>query len=194
VAKFQGAQKRFKDLVATVRDEKSFDAAKPELDKVVSDWREVATTLGQLQPPTEMQQVEIRDLIAVGHRRTEPTGEDMLSLISIESREAEVAQWLEEFAVAGGKAGVEMSRLYGPTDHAAKSAEEPGIDSVNAALIESSLVEAMKKAEAGADQTAAAPKSGPDGKDKSQPESKSFPRKVPHSREKKKFSTTDFTD
>lgn len=102
VAKFQGAQNHFKEVIATVRDEKSFDAAKPELDKIVSDWREVAAMLSQLHPPADNQQAEMRDLIADGHRITEPTGEDMLSLISIESREAEVTKWLEEFTEAGG--------------------------------------------------------------------------------------------
>lgn len=117
VARFQAGQRRFKELIATVRDERSFDAAKPELDKVVSDWREVAATLRGLEPPSETRQAEIRALIAKGHRAAEPTGEDMLGLISIESREAEITRWFEEFAAAGGAAGAEMVRLYGPTDY-----------------------------------------------------------------------------
>jgi hypothetical protein len=172
VAKFQGAQKRFKELVATVRDENSFDAAKPELDKVVSDWREVSATLSQLQPPADKQQAEIRDLIADGHRRTEPTGEDVLSLMSIESREAEVTKWLEEFTEAGGKAMSEMVRLYGPTDYAAEPAKDAGIDLGNGAVLtEGPFFEAMKKAEqAGAGQPATGPESKTEGGDKPQPE------------------------
>ena len=134
VAKFQDGQKRFKELIATVRDEKSFDAAKPELDKVVSDWREVATALGELDPPSKDQQAELRELIAEGHHATEPTGEDMLSLISIESREAEVTRWLEEFAAAAGAAGVEMGRLYGPTDYAGPQEKAPELDLSNATI------------------------------------------------------------
>lgn len=169
VARFQGAQKRFKELIATVRDENSFDAAKPGLDKVVFEWREVSVALSQLQPPADKQQEEIRTLIADGHRRTEPTGEDMLSLMSIESREAEVTKWLEEFAEAGGKAMLEMSRLYGPTDYAAESGKDAGIDPGSGArLIEGPLLEAMKKAEDGTGQPAKRPESK--GGNKPQPE------------------------
>lgn len=143
VAKFQDGQKRFKELIVKVRDEKSFDAAKPELEKVVSDWREVATALGKLEAPSEEQQAEFRKLIAEGHRATEPTGEDMLSLISIESREAEVTRWLEEFAAAAGAAGAEMGRLYGPTDYAGPEAKAPEIDlskaTINGLPIEQAL-------------------------------------------------------
>jgi hypothetical protein len=172
VAKFQGAQERFKEIIATVKDEKSFDAAKPELEKIVSDWREVSAMLSQLQPPADNQQAEMRDLIADGHRRTEPTGENMLSLISIESREAEVTKWLEEFTEAGGKAMSEMVRLYGPTDYAAEPAKDAGIDLGNGAVLtEGPLFEAMKKAEqAGARQPATGPESKTEGGDKPQPE------------------------
>jgi hypothetical protein len=171
VAKFQGAQKRFKELIATVRDEKSFDAAKPELDKIVSDWREVSATLSQFQPPEDKKQAEMRDLIADGHRRTEPTGEDMLSLISIESREAEVTKWLEEFAEAGGKAMLEMVRLYGPTEYALESAKADGIDLGNGAVLaEGALFEAMKRAEQVTGQPAARSESDSEGSDKHQPE------------------------
>ncbi|MFC7335805.1 hypothetical protein ACFQY0_01345 [Haloferula chungangensis] len=134
IAKFQDGQRRFKELIATVRDEKSFDAAKPGLEKVVSDWREVATVLGELEPPSEDLQVELRESIAEGHRATEPTGEDMLSLISIESRDAEVTKWLEEFVAAGGAAGAEMVRLYGPTDYAGPEAEAAQLDLSSATI------------------------------------------------------------
>jgi hypothetical protein len=171
VAKFQGAQKRFKELVATVRDEKSFDAAKPELGKIVSDWREVSATLSQFQPPEDKKQGEMRDLIADGHRRTEPTGEDMLSLISIESREAEVTKWLEEFTEAGGKAMLEMVRLYGPTEYADESGEAGGIDLGNGAVLtEGPLFEAMKRAEQTTGQPAARSESDSEGSDKPEAE------------------------
>ncbi len=113
IAGFHGAQRRFKELIATVRDEKSFDAAKPALDIIVSDFRRTATSLSHLLPPPEAHQREIRQQIADSHRVTEPTGEDMLGLLSIETRAAEVNQWLGEFSEAGRKAGAEMLRLYG---------------------------------------------------------------------------------
>ena len=52
-------------------------------------------------------------MIAQGHRATEPTGEDMLRLISIENREVEVTRWLQEFASAAGAAGAEMADFTG---------------------------------------------------------------------------------
>ncbi|MGI9242911.1 MAG: hypothetical protein ACR2RV_19085 [Verrucomicrobiales bacterium] len=135
VAEFQDGQRRFKEAIATVRDEKSFDAAKPELDRIVSDLRDVAAELGELQPPSEEEQAKFRDMIAEGHRATEPTGEDMLSLLSIESREAAVIQWLEEFAAAAGAAGVELGRLYGQTDYG-EAEEEPALPDLSNATID----------------------------------------------------------
>jgi hypothetical protein len=182
IAKFQDGQERFKGLIATVRDEKSFDAAKPELHKIVSDWREVAASLGELQPPSEEQQAEFRALIAEGHRATEPTGEDMLSLISIESREAEVTRWLEEFAAAGGAVGTEMVRLYGPTDYNKGGNDTPkieakfiqvggGTEELSFDWIESaSTIESTEAEQAGAGQPATRPQSNSEGSDKLQPE------------------------
>jgi len=131
VAKFQDGKKRFKELIATVRDEEGFDAAKPELDKIVSDWREVAITLGELGPPSESLQAEVRALIARGNRAAEPSGEDILGLFSIESRETEVTRWLEEFAEAGGAAGAELSRLYGPIESASSEPGAPELELSN---------------------------------------------------------------
>lgn len=42
VLRFQGGQMRFKEMVSTIRDEKSFDDARPELAKIAADWHEVA--------------------------------------------------------------------------------------------------------------------------------------------------------
>ena len=117
IAGLQRAQTKFKELITTVRDEQTFDSAKPELDKIVSDFRKTASRLSQLQPPPEPQRKEIRQQIADGHRGTEPTGPDMLGLLSIETRAAEVSQWLGEFSEAGRKAGVEMLRLCGQQGH-----------------------------------------------------------------------------
>lgn len=117
VAKFQVAQERFKKLIATVEDEKSFYAAKPELERAVSDWREVSAMLGGLQPPGDSREAEIRGLIADVHDRTRLTRVEMLRLVSIASRAAEVNKWLEAFNEAGGKAMSEMARLYGSTEY-----------------------------------------------------------------------------
>ena len=129
IEKFQGEQKRFKDLISTVRDEQSFDTAKPELDKIVSDWRGIADSLSKLDPPSEEEQSKFRILIAEGHRETEPTGEDMLSLLSIESRETEVAQWLNDLASAGVSVGSQFTRLYGEIHYGAFTENQlPEID------------------------------------------------------------------
>ena len=64
IAKFQGAQQRFKTLIATVRDEKSFEAARPGLDQVISDWSEVALELRDLAPPSEDDQARFREMIS----------------------------------------------------------------------------------------------------------------------------------
>lgn len=136
LSKFQDGQKRFKELIATIRDEKTFDAARPELTKIAADWREVATALSVLEPPAEDARARFREMISEGHRRTEPTAEDMLGLLSIESRETETSAWFEEFVAAGGKAGSEMQRLYGTTDYATEAAEVPQIDLSNATIDE----------------------------------------------------------
>ncbi len=73
-------------------------------------------------------------MIAQGHRATEPTGEDMLSLISIESREKEVTAWLEDFTSAGREAGAEILRLYGPTEYGADAAKIPELELGNATI------------------------------------------------------------
>jgi hypothetical protein len=118
IQEFQKAQQRFKDLVATVRDETSYDRAAADLDRVVRDFHQVTVTLKELSPPAEAARKKYRQMISDGHRRTEPTGEDMLSMVSIESREQEVTAWLEALVAAGQEAGVEMARLYGETDYA----------------------------------------------------------------------------
>ncbi len=123
VAKFQDGQKRFKNLIATVRDEQSYDEARPGIDQVISDWRAVAAVLSDLSPPSEEVQVKFRKMIAEGHRRTESMPDDMLRLISIKTREAQTSAWLEDFVATAGKAGEEMRRLYGPTGYASDQAK-----------------------------------------------------------------------
>ena len=183
VEKFQTGQERFKELIATVRDEQSFDIAKPELDKVVSDWRDVASALSELESPSSELQSKLRALIAEGHRATEPTGEGMLSLISIESREAVISQWLEDFVAAGGAAGAEMTRLYGPVDYADSSNTPPKIEpkfvqvgggtkELSFDWIESdSGLESTTAEQGGADQPATAPESKSESEEKPKPES-----------------------
>ena len=128
IMKFQVAQQRFKKLIRTVRDENSFDAAKPGLDQVIADWQETRLLLEKLSPPPEEDQARIREQISTGHRNTEPTGHDMMSLVMIESREIEVLAWLETFGQAGQEVGTEMVRLYGKTDYAIEAEETLKID------------------------------------------------------------------
>jgi hypothetical protein len=125
VATFQAGQQKFKESIATVRDEESFDAAKPALDQVIADWKEVAAVLSGLEPPDEGTRASFRVALAEGHRRTEPTGEDMLGFFSIESREAEVTRWFTAFAAAGSEVGAEFERLFGTIDYGASGPELP---------------------------------------------------------------------
>ena len=118
ILEFQDGQERFKRLISTVRDEESFDRVKPELEQVVADWRRVAADLKVLNPPSDAEQDNFSKVIEEGHRKTEPTGADMLGLVTIETRESEVTAWLESFATAGRAVGNEMLRLYGPTGYA----------------------------------------------------------------------------
>ncbi len=37
--------KQFQKRIATIKDEQSFDAAKPDLDRVIAGWREVRLAL-----------------------------------------------------------------------------------------------------------------------------------------------------
>ena len=121
VAAFQEGQLRFQELVSTIRDEASYDAARPELDLIVSGWISVAASLKTFAPPSIEEQSRIRALIDDGHKRTEPTGEDMLSLISINGREEDALAWIEEFAAAGASVGMEVIRLYGDSTHRSSS-------------------------------------------------------------------------
>jgi hypothetical protein len=123
LAKFQGGQRSFQKLIATIKDEKSFDAAKPRLDKIVSDWRDAATILAKLEPPSEGQQAEFRELVSNVHRITEPTTEDVLSLMSIETRKDEITSWLEQFVAAGKAIGTDILRLYGSSNYPTKNAD-----------------------------------------------------------------------
>ena len=117
VARFQVAQERCKKLIPTVGDAMSFDAVKPELEKLVGDCREVSALLGRLQPPADGRQAELRELIGEVHDRTRVSGQEVLRLVSIESREAEVIKWFESFNEAVGKVMVVMARLYGSTEY-----------------------------------------------------------------------------
>lgn len=123
IQEFQGAQQHFKDTVATVRDEASYDKAAPDLDQVIQHFRRSAVLMKDLSPPDEAARARYRKMIADGHRKTEPTGEDMMSILTIESREKEVTAWMEAFVAAGQEAGVEMKRLFGEIDYG-KDAEE----------------------------------------------------------------------
>lgn len=116
IRQFRAAQQLFKTTVATVRDEASYDKAAPRLEQVVKSFRQVAVIMKDLSPPAESARDNYRKMILDGSLRSEPTGEDMMSILAIESREKEVAVWMEAFVAAGQDAGAEMKRLYGRTD------------------------------------------------------------------------------
>ena len=123
IREFLKAPEQFQQVVATVRDEASFDRAAPELEKVVQKFRDAADSFKKLSPPDEANRPKYQQMIADGFRGAEPTGEDMISLVMLESREKEVTAWMESFKAAVGEAGAEAFRLYGKVDYI--GAEEP---------------------------------------------------------------------
>ena len=182
VLSFQGGQMRFKELVSTIRDEKSFDDARPELAKIAADWHEVAEILRGLQPPSEEERQRFRKMIEEGNTRAEPTSGDMISLVMIESREAEIFEWQEEFVDAASAAGIELARLYGPISKSGPENAPPEIDlssatingvPLNQALIDSAtFLQNKDQAEQGsAGEPATRSESDSEGGDKPQPES-----------------------
>lgn len=123
ILEFQEAQQIFKDTVVTVRDEASYDKAAPVLDQVIKDFRRSALLMKELSPPEEAARFRYREMIVDGHQQAEPTGEDMMSILTIKSREQEVTAWMEAFVAAGQEAGVEITRLFGEIDYG-KDAEK----------------------------------------------------------------------
>ena len=148
LSRFQDGQVRFKKLMATIRDEQSYDEAKPKLDRIVADWHEVAATLRGLGPPSDQHKLEFREMIAEGHRSTEPTAMDLMSLFSIETREADITKWFQDFADAAGEAGAELSRLYGPTDYSNPEESGPVIELDSEVLNGASLDQFLNDPEA----------------------------------------------
>jgi hypothetical protein len=125
IREFLSAPKHFQEVVATIRDGASYDRAAPGLEEVVRKFRDSAAAFRKLAPPGKGEQAKYRKMIADGFQGTEPTGEDMLSLMSIKSREKEVAKWMKEFRVAGQEAGAEALRLYGKIDYPDGTREKP---------------------------------------------------------------------
>lgn len=118
IREFLKAPGQFKRVVATVRDEVSFDKAAPGLEEVVTTFRDAAAGFKKLSPPAESDRQKYRQMIAEGLRGAEPTGEEMMTLGMLESRENEVTAWMESFMAAAGEAAVEASRLYGKIGYA----------------------------------------------------------------------------
>lgn len=118
IREFLKAPEQFKQVVATVRNEASFDRAAPGLEEVVTKFRDAAAGFKKLSPPAEADRPRYQRMIADGFRGAEPTAEDMISLVMLESREKEVTAWMESFKAAAGEAGAEISRLYGNIGYA----------------------------------------------------------------------------
>jgi hypothetical protein len=114
---FQAAQMLFKHAVGTVRDAASYDKAAPSLNLVIEKFRNVAGLMKKLSPPDPSTLGKYRRNIVEGHRKSEPTEQDMQSLLSLTSREKEVTTWTESFSAAGREVGVQIKRLYGNLDH-----------------------------------------------------------------------------
>ena len=108
------APRRFREVVATIRDDASREKAAPELKEVVQQFHRSAAAFRALAPPDEAERAKYRQMIAEGWKNSpEPTAEDLLNLIFRKGREDEVVAWFEEFAAAGGEAWKEAERLYG---------------------------------------------------------------------------------
>jgi hypothetical protein len=125
VREFLSAPAKFREMVATIRDEASYDRAAPGLADVVRKFRDSAAAFRRLTPPGESEQAKYRQMIADGFVASEPTPEDMLSLMSIKSREKDISQWMVEFMAAGQEAGSEAMRLYGKPEYPDAAQEKP---------------------------------------------------------------------
>ena len=112
---YQEAQQKFKITVAKIRDTQSFDKHISQLEDVVARFNRVADELKQLDPPDKELSIHIRKRIEQGNEASEPTGEDMLSLISIENRSKDVQVWIDSFTFSGRRVGSEFIRLYPTT-------------------------------------------------------------------------------
>jgi hypothetical protein len=128
------APRRFQEVVSTIRDEASYDRAAPGLEEVVQKFRDSTAAFRKLNPPAEPEQAKYRQMIEDGFRDTGLTGEDMLSLVSVDSREKEVFAWLESFRAAGQEAGIEMQRLYGRIPVPGAHSEEAELEQFRAQL------------------------------------------------------------
>ena len=106
----------------------------------------------------------------------------MLSLLMIEERETEVTGWLEQLVAAGSAVGVELERLYGPTEKTEAEVTLPELDlsraTVNGVPIDQwmndpaqSILRNQEVARDGADQAATAPPSDPNDNENPEPES-----------------------
>ena len=118
---YQEAQQQFKITVAKIRDTQSFDKHISQLEDVVTRFNRVADELKQLDPPDKELSVHIRNRIEQGNETSEPTREDMLSLISIENRSKDVQGWIDSFTSSGRRVGTEFIRLYPTTKPENKS-------------------------------------------------------------------------
>jgi hypothetical protein len=114
IEEFQITQMEFKNLVSEIRDTTSYDLAAPRLKNITNEFDRIASALKALDPPDFELAESIRRKIEEGNRAAEPTGEDMISLISIEGREDEAQAWIAEFALSGQRLGTELTRLYPP--------------------------------------------------------------------------------
>ena len=118
IREFQKGQELFVKTVATIRDADGYDKAAPALNQVVESFQHTAALMKKLSPPDEADRAKYRKMIEEGNGRTEPTGEDMMSILTIDGREQQISDWLEAFTKAGQEAGVQMARLYGAPEDA----------------------------------------------------------------------------
>ncbi|MEZ7955766.1 MAG: hypothetical protein QMC23_04675 [Rubritalea sp.] len=111
---YQQTQLKFNRLVRKIRDTKSYDLAAPRLEEIVVEFERLSSELKKLDPPNTELSKSMRRQIEKGNKASEPTGEDISSLMSVEGRGEQVQIWLKTFVSSGQKIGRQFTRLYTP--------------------------------------------------------------------------------
>ena len=118
------APRRFQEVVATIHDEASYDRAAPGLSEVVDQFKKSAAIFRELNPPEDTERAKYRQMIAEGTQGAEPTGRDIIALISVKGRDKEIHAWMDAFAESHQEVKTEVGRLYGEIAVAGAGDEE----------------------------------------------------------------------
>jgi len=112
VGDYISIQKDFVEVLRGIRDEKSFDSSKKDLEAIVTKFDELAKSLKSIETPDAELASSMARKVQSSNSSNVPTGLDMLNLMVIETRSEEIADWMKRFTESGKKVGVELNRIY----------------------------------------------------------------------------------